>query len=595
MRSGLRWQLGGIVFIVLLCVVYLLPSFISMEKMKPVWLRDFLPSKKLNLGLDLAGGVHIVMGLRRDETLVAAAAREVDFLKSILENSVSEVSHIPGTTKLKVVAASEDKLGDIRDKVHSRWQGGLATDSAQGLEIIFTYKKDYEAQLLRQSLDQTLERIRNRIDEFGVAEPSIQTQGNDRIIVQIPGYKNPKEAKDIVGRTAQLEFRLAYGIEEGQGQDGTPQYDPSRFKDPVTNEIRVLAQVVDQVQKEKNISFKEGDEKTGEKFSDFVQKLNIEMSNKIPNGYVVRFERREDPQTGTIERVPYLVTNTVAVSGEYLKDAYPSRDGNTNQPIVAFEFSAKGAKALGDVTKPENKGMRMAIMLDGMVMSAPAIQAHLTDGKGTITLGAGTVEEKQKEAQQLSIVLRAGALPAPLDFLFERTIGPSLGEDSIKQGQKATIIGILAVFIFMLFYYKLSGAVADVALFLNLILILAVLAMFQATLTLPGIAGIALTIGMAVDSNVIVYERIREELDLGKMPNAAVEAGFSRAWWTVLDSNVTTLIAAFVLLKYGTGSIKGFAVTLIIGLISSMFTAFYISKFIFSFFMKRRMVQNLSI
>ena len=595
-----KWRIVLVFSLCLFAFLYVLPTFVSVSKIKPTWLANILPHDKINLGLDLAGGVHIVMGIRKDATLEATAQRDAEFLQRALkEDLVEKVEHIPQTVQIRVVAKSEDKVEQVRTEVRkAAWF--LSTHEVKGKEIVFTYKGEYEAQVLRQALDQTVQRIGNRIDEFGVAEPSIQTQGRDRIVIQIPGYKDPKAAKDIIGRTAQLEFRMVLGVPTGQlTREGKPVYD-SRFfiaeKTKTTAGGRVnLAQLVDQVQKENGLSFKEVGEKdkTEQTFSEFVQKVNKALEGKIPQGYEVLFEKQENQETGEVVRIPYLVTKEISLTGDNLKNAYVQPNPQTNEPVVGFQFGGAGSKILADLTKPENHGKQMAVILDGVIKSAPSIAAHLTNGQGIVTLGAGTYEEKQKEAQNVAIVLRAGALPAPLDFLFERTVGPSLGRDSIESSEKAFIAGSLFVFIFMIIYYSLSGIVAIIALLLNVLFILAALAMLNATLTLPGIAGIILTIGMAVDANVLVYERMREELDKGKTPNAAIEAGFTHAWWTVFDSNLTTIMPGFVLLKYGTGSVKGFAITLIIGVISSVFTAFYVSKLIFSGVSKGRTIKKL--
>ncbi|MBI2608491.1 MAG: protein translocase subunit SecD [Deltaproteobacteria bacterium] len=597
MQSGSRWCFTFVLLAVVFSVLYVLPSFVSVEKINPIWLRSLLPNQKLNLGLDLAGGVHIVMGVRREETLNATAERDVEFYKTVLGDLVESVTYVPDTTHIKVIAKGEDHIDEIRKKVREQGNNSMSTQDIQGKEVTFGYRGEYEARILKQALDQTIQRIRNRIDEFGVAEPAITSQGNDRIVIQIPGYKDPKEAKEIIGKTAQLEFRLVEGIQVGSNYDGKPSYDSRVFIEPKTKKQVVLGDLVDQVEKETGLSFVEAgstQSKSELKFSDYVDRLNKALRGKLPENTKLMFEKKEDSATGRVTRTPYLLSSTEVVTGEHLKNAYVGLD-QMGHPSVDFEFASKGARQLAHVTRKENVGRQMAIILDGVIKSAPVLQTTLSEGRGQITLGSGSIEEKRKEADQIAIVLRAGALPAPLDFLFERTVGPSLGADSIAQSKIAMVYGALAVMIFMVIYYGLSGFVALIALVLNVLFILAILSMLQATLTLPGIAGIILTIGMAVDANVIIFERIREELDAGKMPHGAIEAGYNHAWSTVLDANVTTLIAAFVLLKYGTGSVKGFAVTLIIGIITSVFTAFFITKMIFSYFIRKQNIQRLSI
>ncbi len=593
--AGLRWKLTLILVLVIISIFYVLPTFFPVSEIKPRWLGTLLPKQKINLGLDLAGGVHIVMGVQKEATLMHSAERDTDFFKNSLKELASEVSYIPHTTHIKVVAQSEDQVDDIRKKVHDVIQG-YKTESLSGKDIVFSFTREYEARLAKQAMDQTLERIRNRIDEFGVSEPSIQTQGSDRIVIQIPGHSDPKAAKEIIGKTAQLEFRLVEAVLTGTDSDGRPFFDPRVFKDEKTKQNVVLNEVVEQTQKEKNLYFKESGEegKAEEKFSDYVKKINAALQGKIPANTMVLFEKEENKETGVITRKPYLMTSVAKLTGEYLKDAFVQMD-EMGFPAVGFEFNSKGAKTLAELTRSENVGRQLAIILDGVVMSAPSIQTTLSNGKGIITLGAGSYETKQEESEKIAVVLRAGALPAPLDFLFESTVGPSLGRDSIQQSKLAMTVGALAVVIFILIYYQLSGVVAVLALFLNSLFILAVLAMLRGTLTLPGLAGITLTIGMAIDANIIIFERIREELEKGKTPVAALEAGFSHAWWPIFDSNLTTIIAGLVLLKYGTGPLKGFAVTLIIGLITNVFTSFYISKLIFAYFTRNRVLQRLSI
>jgi len=591
-----KWRVAVVFFVCLVAVLYVLPTFVPVSKIKPAWLASIVPHDKINLGLDLAGGVHIVMGIRKEATLEATAQRDAEFLQRTLkEDLVEKVEHIPKTAHIRVIAKSENQIEEIRNQTHkAAWY--FATNEINGKEIVFKYTGEYEAQVVRQALDQTVQRIGNRIDEFGVAEPSIQTQGKDRIVIQIPGYKDPAAAKDIIGRTAQLQFRMVLGVPTGQlTREGKPHYDARFFIDEKTKNRVNLLQLVEQTQKENNLFFKEAGEKdkTEQTFSEFIQKVNKALEGKIPKDYEVLFEKQENEETGEIVRIPYLVTKEISLTGENLKNAYVQPNPQTNEPVVGFQFGGAGSKILADLTRSENHGKLMALILDGVIKSAPAIAASLTNGSGIITLGSGTYEEKQKEAQNIAIVLRAGALPAPLDFLFERTVGPSLGRDSIESSQKAFMLGCLFVIVFMLIYYSLSGVVAVIAVLLNVLFILATLAMLKATLTLPGIAGIILTIGMAVDANVLVFERMREELDTGKTPSAVIEASFTRAWLTVLDSNLTTLIPAFVLLKYGTGSIKGFGITLIIGVVCSLFTAFYVSKLIFTSVSKGRAMKKL--
>ena len=391
---------------------------------------------------------------------------------------------------------------------------------------------DTEADHIRKlAVDQALETIRNRIDQFGVSEPDIRIQGERRILIQLPGIKDTQRAKELIGKTALLEFKL---LDES---------------------------------------------------NDLASALN----GNLPAGSEILYETKEDPQTRRVQKTPYLVKKRTSLTGAYLTDARVQIDSQYNEPYVSITFDKKGARLFERITA-ENVRRRLAIVLDDNVYSAPVIQEKIAGGEARIT-GNFTTEE----ARDLAIVLRAGALPAPVQILEERTVGPSLGTDSIRMGLLSMCVGGILVILFMVAYYKGSGIVADFALMLNILIIAGGLAGFGATLTLPGIAGIILTIGMAVDANVLIFERIREEITLGKTPRAAVDAGYQRATLTILDANVTTLIAALVLFQFGTGPVKGFAVTLSLGVLASLFTALVLSRAVFDFFLIKRKVRSISI
>jgi len=379
--------------------------------------------------------------------------------------------------------------------------------------------------------EQALETIRNRIDQFGVSEPDIRQQGDKRILIQLPGIKDTKRAKDLIGKTALLEFKLL----------------------------------------------------------DEAHDLNAALEGNIPPGSEVLYEVKEDPETRRVIKTPYLIKKRTLLTGANLTDARVQIDSQYNEPYVSINFDKKGGRDFERITGANVK-KRLAIVLDKKIYSAPVIQERISGGQARIT-GNFTTEE----AHDLAIALRAGALPAPVFILEERTVGPSLGSDSIQKGLVSMCVGGILVILFMIVYYKGSGLIADFALILNIILIAGGLAGFQATLTLPGIAGIILTIGMAVDANVLIFERIREEISIGKTPRSAVDAGYDRATLTILDANVTTLIAALVLFQFGTGPVKGFAVTLSLGVISSLFTALILTRQIFDYYLTKRKVKSLSI
>ena len=361
--------------------------------------------------------------------------------------------------------------------------------------------------------------------------PTTGYQGEKQILVQLPGIKDTKRAKALIGKTALLEFKLM----------------------------------------------------------DETHDLNDALKGNVPPGSEILYGIREDPSTQRVYNTPYLLKKRTLLTGANLTNARVQIDSQYNEPYVSITFDKKGGRDFARITEANVK-KRLAIVLDKKVYSAPVIQEKITGGQARIT-GNFTTEE----AHDLAIVLRAGALPAPVNILEERTVGPSLGSDSIHKGIVSMLVGGFLVILFMIIYYKGAGLIADFALILNIILIAGGLAGFQATLTLPGIAGIILTIGMAVDANVLIFERIREEMTLGKTPRAAVEAGYNRATLTILDANVTTLIAALVLFQFGTGPVKGFAVTLSLGVLSSLFTALILTRSVFDYYLIKRKIKTLSI
>ncbi len=382
---------------------------------------------------------------------------------------------------------------------------------------------------ISESLTRAIEVIRNRVDQFGVTEPLIAKQGERWIVVQLPGVKDPKRAKELLGKMALLEFRLV-------------------------DDSRAIVEISDKL-REKSLSFSDLDN-------------NPEIKRIIPSGYEV-FPGRDNRY--------YLLKSTASLTGAYLVNAKVQIGGEYGFPYVSLEFNDEGSKIFANVTGA-NVEKSLAIVLDGVVQSAPVIKSRIPDGKAIIE---GNFMEE--DAKLLAMVLRAGALPAPVKIIEERTVGPTLGEDSIRTGVISALLGGLLVFLFMIVYYRLSGMIADVALVLNLLILLGIMAYFRFTLTLPGIAGIVLTLGMAVDANVLILERIRDELKVGKTIRIALDTGYSRALGTIVDSNLTTLVAALFLFQFGTGPVKGFAITLTIGIIISMFTGIFVTKVIYDY------------
>jgi len=579
---GRSWwvRFGVVVLAVIWSTIYVIPTVGRLDLEKT----NFPFKQKINLGLDLQGGLYMVLGvdfnkvfkdvvLRQGASLVSELKDEGITIKSsgVVTQSVSSAvetaSAVVGADAaqdplyfVEFDAAKRDAVYDLMKKRF--WTLRLAGESEGRFELGLS--REYRLETREKTIGQSIEVIRNRIDEFGVSEPVIASQGADRIVVELPGVKDVNRAKDLIGRTAKLEFKIVNdeGMEAGK-----------------------VRELVAQAENEKGISYKEGD-----KFSNYVRAINEALVGKIPVDSEIAFDRldgrvaAESGETGVY--IPYLLFSKAELTGEELEDAQVSFDQENRTPIVSFQMNPRGADLFDRVTG-EHIQDRMAIVLDGIVHSAPVIQSRISGGRGQITLGAGNSERQMAEAKDLAIVLRAGALPAQLDFLEQRVTGPSLGQDSIRKGAMASLVGSLLVFAFILFYYRLSGAIAVLSLVLNVMFVLACLVGLEATLTLPGIAGIALTVGIAVDSNVVIYERIREELRAGRGAASSVEAGFQKAFRTILDANVTNAAAAIVLMMYGTGPIKGFAVTMLIGIVTTLFTAVFVCKVMFDAYLKR--------
>lgn len=550
--------------------IYVTPTVFNLDPQTT----KFFFKKKVNLGLDLQGGVYMVLGVDFRKVYSDVIGRLSENVQDDMKDQGVACSAPESTTsglvddpRFKIVCSNADAKNALHAMVKER-HDTLRFTGDEGLSYEFGISKLYRDNVREKTISQSIEVIRNRIDEFGVSEPVIASQGTDRLTVELPGIKDVDRAKELIGRTAKLEFKIV-------NDDKSP------------DEVAAL---VSELEAKNNATYKEGT-----KFSDYVRNINELAKGKLPANNEIAFERESGrADLGMDGRIPYLLHSKVEVTGDDLKDAFIQVDPQTNAPEVALRFNAKGAQSFEQVTG-ENIGKRMAIVLDGIVHSAPVIQGRIGGGEARVTLGQGDYNQKLAEAKDLSIVLRAGALPAQLDFLEQRVVGPSLGADSIQKGAYAGILGCIAIFVFMMFYYRLSGVIANVSLLVNVTILLAILIALDATLTLPGIAGIALTVGMAVDSNVIIYERIREELSMGKDPRVAVNMGFSKAFSTILDSNVTSAFAAAVLMNYGTGPIKGFAVTLLIGIMATLFSAVFVCKVIFDWYLTRFEVKELSI
>jgi preprotein translocase subunit SecD len=524
--KNIAWKPVIIAAVFLAAIIYVLPTF------NPgIW-----PHKKINLGLDLQGGMHLALEVETDKAVASTIERIVQDLRDrSRRDGVKgiQVEHVAGD-RIEVNVSGQaniDKLQTLMDSDFPDLREQNRNLSGDQLKLTLDLPEKETDRIKELAAAQALETIRNRIDQFGVAEPDIRRQGDNRILIQLPGISDTERAKELIGRTAQLEFKL----------------------------------VDDQMSPE------------------------TALKNGVPPGDEILYQTNVDPATQRTRKIPFLIKKRTVLTGEYLTDARVRFDQTKRSYYVAIDFDRKGARIFERITG-DNIHKRLAIVLDNKVHSAPEIQDRIAGGSAVIT-GSFTAEE----AEDLAIVLRAGALPAPVKVLEERTVGPSLGKDSIRKGLISMIVGGILVILFMLIYYKGSGLLADIALVLNILLMGAGLAAFQATLTLPGIAAFILTIGMAVDANVIIFERIREELAIGKPPRAAVDAGYDRATLTILDANVTTLIAAVVLFQFGTGPVKGFAVTLSLGVIASMFTALFFTRVVFDAYLSGRKVHQISI
>ena len=524
--KNLSWRIIIVFAVIITAVIYILPTL-----MPALW-----PHKKINLGLDLQGGMHLVLEVDTEKVIESTMERISQELRSLLvkEHIRHSAINIVEGKKILLEIPGNDNIDKFEKLLDEEFKNLRIVSRSMDNETLFIKLDIPEKEadhIKKMATEQALETLRNRIDQFGVSEPDIRHQGEKRILIQLPGIKDTQRAKDLIGKTALLEFKLL----------------------------------------------------------DETHDLDSALSGKVPPGSEVLYEVKENPETRRMIKKPYLIKKRVLLTGSHLTDARVQIDSQYNEPYVSIVFDSKGAKDFARITG-ENVKKRLAIVLDDKVYSAPVIQEKITGGEARITGNFTT-----QEATDLAIILRAGALPAPVKILEERTVGPSLGSDSINKGLTSMCIGGLLVVLFMVIYYKASGLLADFALFMNIILIAGGLAGFQATLTLPGIAGIILTIGMAVDANVLIFERIREEMRLGKTPRAAVDAGYGRATLTILDANVTTLIAAVVLFQFGTGPVKGFAVTLSLGVIASLFTSLILTRLIFDYFLMNRKIKSLSI
>jgi preprotein translocase subunit SecD len=517
-ERGLMWRLVAVLASAVIGVIALVPNFTTNL---PDWWKAALPSEPISLGLDLRGGIHLVLEVQSEK----AVENHLDALIEQLKRDSREKEIATrdwkreGRDSISFTVVGDAKTAEMKQLVADSYPN-LVPAGGEGMRYKISEQEIVGIKDL--AVDQALETIRNRVDEFGVAEPTIQKTGADGILIQLPGVSDPARAKALIGKTAQLEFRMLADDPNAPG--------------------------------------------------------------------VKRMSGTEvDPVTHSAREVPYTVDPTILMTGEIISDARHRPGEYGEAPYVAITLTSPGGTLFERITG-ENVGRRMAIILDGKVQSAPVIQDRIGGGRAVIT-GSFTLDE----ARDLALVLRAGALPAPVVIAEERTVGPSLGQDSIEAGTRSFMVGGVLVLLSMVLYYRMAGAVADLALIINVILLLAILAAFRGTLTLPGIAGVVLTMGMAVDANVLVNERIREEMRKGQTAHAALEAGYSQALPAILDSNITTFLAGLVMFQFGSGPVKGFALTLCIGILTTMFTAVFCARVFHEILVSRNPKSAMSI
>ena len=521
------WKKALVAFLCALGLAFAAPNLL--DEQTAADLPDFLPKNQINLGLDLQGGSHLLL-----EVEVGVVVRErlealVDTIRTELRKERIRYTGLGASATGVAVTIKDPALAERAYDLIRAMESGFDSELLDDGQVTMTMTEQTLKEVRIQAVEQSVEIVRRRVDPQGVKEPTITRQGEERILLQVPGEDDPEKLKSIIGQTAKLTFHLL----DHQGS------------------------------------------------------LADAMAGRVPPGSMLlpsidEFEANGRPRM-------YLLKKRVSVSGDTLVSASLGFD-ERNRPAVNFRLDAVGGKKFADITR-ENLGLPFAIVLDGKVISAPTIQGIIPGGSGQITSGTFTTES----AKELALLLSAGALPAPLTVLEERSVGPGLGQDSVDAGRVASMLGLALVIGFMVVYYGRFGVYADVALIMNMVLIVAMLSAFGATLTLPGIAGIVLTIGMAVDANVLVFERIREELRTDRGVFSAVDAGYKRALSTIIDANITTLIAATLLFAFGSGPVQGFAVTLAIGIVSSMFTAIWVTRILVATWLHRTKPKTLEI
>jgi len=600
MERNWAWRVAIVVAITLFSIWELVPSWQyfklppdertgeAYEKSVPRWAPN--AKKHLNLGLDLQGGIHLAMGVDVEKAVKAKLVRRADEISGWLkEKQVAFEGCAPTADDSRVECRAADPAA-VERMVEDGFGGEMyAPGGAPAGTVQFAFMDNAVTEFRKKAVEQAEKTIRNRIDKWGVTEPDIKRKGENQIQIQLPGFKDPQKAKELLGRTAQLEFHIC--------DDENTALDALRSQLPLCPSGRDGMRLplpeggcwtVENVElpngssRENTIVAANDRAQLDKVIAERVKPLIDPTKDAVGVGenYVGEGALRQGYYR------TFLMRSKVELTGDYISDARASFDQAAiggGKPIVTFSMSPEGARLMEKLTS-ENVKRRMATVLDDKVETAPYIQSTISSN-GQITLGGGkSFQEMNDEANEIALVLKAGALPAPVTIFEERTVGATLGPELVKKGTLAALVGLGLILVFMIVYYRASGLIADAALALNGVLVLSIMSMIGSTLTLPGIAGFVLTLGMAVDANVLINERIREELRGGKGTKQAVQLGYDKVFWTIVDAHVTTLAAAIVLMNYGTGPVRGFAVTLTIGLLASMFTSIVVTRVMMEFF-----------
>lgn len=599
MERSWSWRVALVAIVAVLSVWQLVPSYYyfklppeqrlgeEFEKSVPGWAPA--AKKHLNLGLDLQGGIHLAMGVDVDRAVKAKVARRADEVAEHLRSKgLAFTAVAPDATGLRIAVATSASADVEKETLDFYGAELYAPGGAPEGQVLFAFKDQVLREFKGKAVEQAEKTIRNRVDKWGVSEPDIKRKANNQIQIQLPGFKDPEKAKDLLGRTAQLEFKICDD------------------ENPVLDQLQTQLPACPTTREGMSFPLPEGGCWT-------VEGVELPNGGQRQATVIAAGKRAElealkagklaaliDPARNAIgigevvvenELVrqtyyrSYLMRAKTELTGDYIADARASVDNSgpgQGKPVVVFTMSPDGARLMEKLTT-ENLRRRMATVLDDKVETAPYIQGTISSN-GQITLGSSRDYNKLfEEANAIALVLKAGALPAPVTIFEERTVGATLGAGMVQRGTMAAIVGLALVLLFMAVYYRVSGLVADVALVLNGLLVLAIMSMIGTTLTLPGIAGFVLTLGMAVDANVLINERIREEMRGGRTVKQSVQLGYDRVFLTIVDSHVTTLVAAVVLMQYGSGPVRGFAVALAIGLVASMFTSIVVTRVIMEF------------